>query len=82
MRRGRGILLLALGAALLGGGLYLAFRPAPIQVEVATVTRGRFVATVEEDGRTPSPRSLRHFGAGRGTPAASKSARRRRRCGR
>src|SRR5208337_2891482 len=52
MRRSRGMLLLALGAALLCGGLYLAFRPAPIQVEIATVTRGRFVATVEEDGRT------------------------------
>lgn len=48
----RRTLLLALGAAALGGGLFLAFRPKPIAVDTATVTRGRFVATVEDDGRT------------------------------
>jgi HlyD family secretion protein len=32
--------------------LYWAFRPAAVPVEVATVTRGSFRATVEEDGRT------------------------------
>jgi HlyD family secretion protein len=34
------------------GAIYFVFRPAPIPVEVAPVTRGRFVATVEDDGRT------------------------------
>ena len=52
MRRFLRLLTFALFAALLGGGLYLAFRPAPIRVEVATVMRGRFVETVDEDGRT------------------------------
>jgi HlyD family secretion protein len=31
---------------------YLILRPNPVTVEVAPVTRGRFVATVEDDGRT------------------------------
>ncbi|MBU8541427.1 efflux RND transporter periplasmic adaptor subunit [Falsiroseomonas tokyonensis] len=35
-----------------GGGLFLAFRPVPVPVETETVTRGRFEAVVEEDGRT------------------------------
>ncbi|MGE0418933.1 MAG: hypothetical protein AB7O80_19185, partial [Acetobacteraceae bacterium] len=34
------------------GGLYLVFRPQPVLVETALVTRGRFEAVVEEDGRT------------------------------
>jgi HlyD family secretion protein len=36
----------------IAGAVYLIFRPAPILVEVALVARGRFVATVEDDGRT------------------------------
>ncbi len=41
-------------AALLaaGGGVFLAVRPGPALVETAEVTRGRFEAVVEEDGRT------------------------------
>jgi hypothetical protein len=30
-----------------------ALMPRPISVETATVTRGKFVATVDEDGKTP-----------------------------
>ena len=40
------------------GILYWAFRPTPAIVELATVTEGTFRATVEEDGKTQSPRSL------------------------
>lgn len=49
---GRRILLVVLAALAGGGALFLAFRPAAVRVETALVTRGRFVATVEEDGRT------------------------------
>ena len=34
------------------GAIYFVFRPAPILVEVAPVARGRFVSTVEDNGRT------------------------------
>lgn len=44
------IALLLLG--LLGGALVLAFRPKPLAVELHEITRGRFEAVVEEDGRT------------------------------
>ena len=46
------MLLLLSGGAALGGVLFLLYRPQPIAVETAAVTRGRFVAAVEEDGRT------------------------------
>lgn len=45
------ILLILLGAIALGA-LALAFRPQPVPVEVAEVTRGRFEQTVEDDGKT------------------------------
>jgi len=44
--------LLAFALLAVAGAAYLIFRPVPILVEVAPVTRGRFVATVEDDGRT------------------------------
>ena len=44
--------LLAFALLAIAGAAYLIFRPVPILVEVARVTRGRFVATVEDDGRT------------------------------
>ena len=44
--------LLALAVLGIGGMSYLILRPNPVTVEVAPVTRGRFVATVEDDGRT------------------------------
>ena len=52
MRRFLRVLTYVAAASLVGGAIYGAFRPAPIPVEVVTVTRGRFAATVEEDGRT------------------------------
>jgi HlyD family secretion protein len=52
VRRSLRALAYAAAAALLAGALYGAFRPAPIPVEVVTVTRGRFAAAIEEDGRT------------------------------
>jgi HlyD family secretion protein len=48
----RRIALLLLAAAALAAALVLLLRPAPIGVEVAEVTRGPFLAEVEEDGRT------------------------------
>ena len=44
------IALLLLG--LLGGALVLALRPKPLAVELHEITRGRFEAVIEEDGRT------------------------------
>ena len=44
--------LLALAILGIGGISYLVLRPNPVTVEVVPVTRGRFVATVEDDGRT------------------------------
>ena len=41
-----------LGGAAAVGALALAFRPAPADVEVATVTRGAFERTIDEDGKT------------------------------
>ena len=52
MRRTQRALIYVLAASVAGAVLYTVFRPAPIQVEIATVTRGRFVAAIEEDGRT------------------------------
>ncbi len=52
VRRSLRILAYVASASLVGGAMYGAFRPAPIPVEVVTVARGRFAATVEEDGRT------------------------------
>jgi HlyD family secretion protein len=45
------ILLILLGA-LATGLLALAFRPQPVLIEVAEVTRGHFEQTVEDDGKT------------------------------
>jgi HlyD family secretion protein len=41
-----------LGGAAALGALALAFRPAPVDVEVAAVTRGAFERTIDEDGKT------------------------------
>ena len=45
------IFLAVLGIALLGG-LAMAFRPQPVMVEVAEVTRGPFEQVIEDDGKT------------------------------
>lgn len=44
--------MIAAAALLALGGMFLAFRPRPVLVETEQVTRGRFEAVVEEDGRT------------------------------
>jgi HlyD family secretion protein len=44
--------LVAAAVLLAAGGAFLAFLPRPILVETEQVTRGRFEAVVEEDGRT------------------------------
>lgn len=44
--------LIAASVLLAAGGAFLAFRPRPVLVETEQVMRGRFVAVVEEDGRT------------------------------
>lgn len=44
-------LLVLLGTALLGG-LVMAFRPQPVLVEIADVTRGSFEQVIEDDGKT------------------------------
>lgn len=51
MSRTKRILLAFLGIALLGG-LVMAFRPQPVLVEVADVTRGPFEQVIEDDGKT------------------------------
>ncbi len=45
-------LALIAGAALAAAWVAWAFSPRPVDVEAATVTRGRFDLTIEEDGRT------------------------------
>jgi HlyD family secretion protein len=45
------IFLAVLGIALLGG-LAMAFRPQPVMVEIAEVTRGPFEQVIEDDGKT------------------------------
>jgi HlyD family secretion protein len=47
---GRAVLVLSVLAAL--AGIAWSFMPRPIPVETVAVTRGRFVATVDEDGKT------------------------------
>jgi HlyD family secretion protein len=42
----------ALAAAVASGALVWALRPQPVAVEIATVTRGAFRKTVDEDGKT------------------------------
>ena len=44
--------LLAAAVLAIGGAVYLVLRPNPVIVELASVTRGKFVATAEDDGRT------------------------------
>ena len=44
--------LIALLAVAAAGAAIWSFMPSPIPVEVATVTRGLFVATIDEDGKT------------------------------
>jgi HlyD family secretion protein len=52
MRFGRREVVVVLGVLILAGAGFLVLRPSPVTVEVATVARGHFVATVEDDGRT------------------------------
>lgn len=52
MRRIVAALSITLALVALAGLAYWAFRPAPVPVELATVTRGSFQAAVEEDGKT------------------------------
>jgi len=52
MRQARRALILMLVAAAAGALLFWALRPRAVRVETAEVTRGRFEAVVEEDGRT------------------------------
>lgn len=47
----RRLLLALIGLALLGGLIY-AFLPKPVGVDIATVTRGPLMVTVDEDGKT------------------------------
>ena len=44
------LLMLVLAAGV--GGLVLAFRPRPVPVEIATVVRGPFEQTIDDDGKT------------------------------
>lgn len=52
MRRFATIFLITLAALAAAALLWRAFRPAPVPVEIATVTKGLFRASVDEDGRT------------------------------
>jgi HlyD family secretion protein len=52
MRLTAGRVLLLIGAAAAAGGIAWSLIPRPIPVETAKVTVGRFVATVDEDGKT------------------------------
>ncbi len=45
-------ILLIGGLIAVAGGILWSLKPRPVQVETATVTVGRFVATVDEDGKT------------------------------
>jgi HlyD family secretion protein len=45
-------MVLALGVAAIAGTFAWLLLPGPVPVETAAVTRGRFVATVDEDGKT------------------------------
>ncbi|GEM_PF-4075450 len=51
---------LAIGAALLVvvGLIVWVAMPGPIQVETAVVSKGRFVASVQEDGKTGSASAM------------------------
>lgn len=48
----RNIVLSALGAAVVGGLLYVTFRPEPVPVDLHTVARDDFAMTVDVDGET------------------------------
>ena len=50
---GRIVTVLALAAVVAGVGWFL--MPQPVPVETAAVVKGRFVASVDEDGKTQSP---------------------------
>ena len=52
MRLTAGRVLLVIGAAAAAGAIAWSLIPRPIPVETAKVTTGRFVATVDEDGKT------------------------------
>lgn len=51
-RRALRWLLLVLAALALLGAIWMAWRPKPLDVEIATVSRGPLVVTVDEDGLT------------------------------
>ena len=46
------LLVVALGTAIIVAALVWAFSPRPVNVEVAEVTRGLFVQTIDDDGKT------------------------------
>ena len=46
------LLVIALGTAIIVAALVWAFSPRPVNVEVAEVTRGLFVQTIDDDGKT------------------------------
>ncbi len=48
----RNIVIAALGAAVLGGLIFVTFRPEPIPVDLHTVEKGDFTITVDVDGET------------------------------
>ena len=50
--RQRTVWLGILALALLGGGLWAALRPQPLEVDVVAAQRARFERTVEDEGRT------------------------------
>ena len=52
MRITAGRVAMALGVAMAVAGIAWSLMPRPIPVEIATVAKGRFVASVDEDGKT------------------------------
>lgn len=52
MRITAGRVVMGLGLAAAAAGVIWLMMPQPVPVETATVTKGRFVATVDEDGKT------------------------------
>ncbi len=50
--RWRSSLTVAVAALAVGAGFYLAFRPEPVPVDLATIARGTLEVTVDEEGKT------------------------------
>ena len=58
MRITAGRVVMALGLAVAVAGVAWFLMPRPVPVETAAVARGRFVATVDEDGKTASASAM------------------------